>query len=175
MFKRVVIAACLAAYCGGAAASCPSDTHDAAALPPFIRPVPGEIVETFGLRYHPLLNLKKHHSGVDFGSEGGQPLFAAASGRITRAGDEGQWGIAILMTHQDGWQTFYAHLRMVAVRIRSCVKRGDLIGYTGNTGFTVGHILHFEVRRDDVPIDPENLLAPVARGDGDGLKPQARA
>lgn len=161
MLRRAAIAVCLAAFCGEAAA-CPSDTHDAAALPPFLRPVPGEIVETFGLRFHPLLNTRKHHSGIDFGSEGGQPLVAAASGQITRAGYEGQSGIAILMTHQDGWATFYAHLRMVAVRIGSCVKRGDLIGYTGNTGFTVGGVLHFEVRRNEVPVDPASLLAPLA-------------
>jgi murein DD-endopeptidase MepM/ murein hydrolase activator NlpD len=155
-----VIAVCLAASCAEASA-CPPDTHDAQALPRFARPVPGEIVATFGTRYHPLLNVQRHHNGVDFSSEVGQPLVAAASGQITRAGYEGESGIAILITHQNGWQTYYAHLRMVAVRVGSCVKRGDLIGYTGNTGFTVGQIVHFEVRRDAVSIDPESLLVPA--------------
>lgn len=114
------------------------------------------------MRVHPLLNVKKHHSGIDFESNVGQPLVAAASGQIIRAGYDGQSGIAILVKHQDGWSTFYAHLRMVAVKIGSCVKRGDLIGYTGSTGFTVGGVLHFEVWRNEAPVDPVSLLAPVA-------------
>lgn len=161
MIKQIV-AIVLLAVSPGAVSACPSSTRDAASSPPFLRPVPGDIAETFGLRYHPLLNVKKHHGGVDLVSEGGQPVLAAASGELARAGYEGPAGIAILMTHQDGWSTYYAHLRMVAVRIGSCVKRGDLIGYTGNTGFTVGGVLHFEVRRNDAPIDPANLLAPSA-------------
>jgi murein DD-endopeptidase MepM/ murein hydrolase activator NlpD len=125
--------------------------------------VTGEIVETFGIRFHPLLNTRKQHTGMDFAAAVGQPLTAAAAGEIASAGNEGSPGIAILIRHQDGWETFYSHLSRLAVRAGDCVKRGDLIGYSGSTGFTVGRVLHFEVRHNGTPIDPSSLLAPVTR------------
>jgi murein DD-endopeptidase MepM/ murein hydrolase activator NlpD len=79
------------------------------------------------------------------------------------AGNQGQFGVAIEIRHEAGWATFYAHLSRPAVRAGDCVKTGDVIGASGNTGLSTGPHLHFELRRDGKPIEPASLLDVTGR------------
>lgn len=135
-----------------------TDAGPTAKAPSLIHPAPGKIFETFGPRFHPLLNGRRQHNGFDYLANTGDPIHAAASGEVTFAGDLGAHGRAIEIKHDAGWATFYAHLSRPAVRTGDCVKAGDVIGASGNTGLSTGPHLHFEIRRDGNPIDPETLL-----------------
>jgi murein DD-endopeptidase MepM/ murein hydrolase activator NlpD len=141
-----------------AASACPGGerTHG---TPMFGHPVPGAVVSGYGPRNHPLLNLVRHHDGIDYAAAVGDPVHAAAAGEIVHAGWLGQLGIAVVIRHADGWETLYAHLARPAAGIGDCVKAGDMIGMAGTTGLSVGPALHFETRRHGAHVDPETLLA----------------
>lgn len=140
------------------ASACHPDAYDSASLPPFQRPVPGEIVKRVELQFHAFLNLKRNHLGLAFSIEKGEALVAAAGGEVISIGNEGQAGVAILIRHLDGWETFYAPLSRLAVQPGDCVKRGDVIGYARSSGLTEGDILYFEIRHNGMPLDPTRLL-----------------
>ena len=89
------------------------------------------------------------HNGIDFGAQSGTPVFASASGRVIVAkvgGYNGGYGNMIVITHDSGIQTVYAHLRTVNVVSGQTVSQGQTIGQVGNTGRSTGAHLHFEVR-----------------------------
>ena len=140
------------------ASACHPEAYDSASLPPFQRPVPGEIVKKNGLQFYAVLNLKRHYLGLAFSIEKGEALVAAAGGEVVSTSNEGQFGNSILIGHLDGWETFYAHLSRLAVGPGDCIKRGDVIGYAGSSGFTEGDTLYFETRHNGTPLDPLRLL-----------------
>ena len=108
----------------------------------------------FGIRVHPLLNVRKMHAGVDWAAPSGAPVIAAGTGRVIEAGYAGEYGLTIVLDHGNGWLTRYAHLQRAAVSVGVCAERGDQIGEVGATGLTTGSALHFEVIRDGAPLDP---------------------
>lgn len=129
---------------------------------PSIQPIPNEKTEVssgFGERLHPILKIVKMHEGLDFTSPVGTEVHAAGDGRVTYAdyGTNG-FGIHVVVDHGFGYETLYAHLSQLKVRSGQRVKRGDLLGLSGNTGLSAGPHLHYEVHKAGTPVDPANYL-----------------
>lgn len=120
----------------------------------FERPVAGRLTSSFGYRMHPILRFGRFHEGVDFGAAWGTPVFAAADGVVSGAGWNGGHGRQVRLAHSDGVQTSYSHLSRIVAVPGSRVRRGELIGLVGSSGFSTGAHLHFEVRRNGAPVDP---------------------
>ena len=127
---------------------------------PAIRPVNGIIISGYGMRIHPVLRYKRMHEEIDFRADIATEVYATGDGVIKFAGRKGTFGNLIEIDHGFGFVTRYAHLSNFADNLRAGkkIKRGDLIGYTGNTGLTEGPHLHYEVLVKDRPIDPLNYL-----------------
>ena len=89
----------------------------------------------------------KFHNGVDFAAPFGTPVLAARAGKVLAAGDNGryQYGKYVLLEHDNGLTSLYAHLSRQAVSSGSIVNEGEVIGYVGNTGYSFGHHLHFTI------------------------------
>jgi murein DD-endopeptidase MepM/ murein hydrolase activator NlpD len=91
---------------------------------------------------------------VDFGAGYGEPIRAAADGTVVEAGWLGGYGNATVIDHGKGMATLYGHQSKILVSQGQSVKRGQVIGLVGATGFATGPHLHFEVRIDGTPVDP---------------------
>lgn len=120
----------------------------------FARPTAGAIGSRFGLRMHPILRYKRMHNGLDIGGKTGQPVWAAADGEVLFASWRGGYGQCIIVLHGGGMSTLYAHLSRIRVRPGQRVRRGQAIGNVGSTGLSTAPHLHFEVRRNGVPVNP---------------------
>ena len=114
-----------------------------------------DISSEFGtVRKHPKLKNKVPHGGIDIKAKKGAPIVATADGIVLKAKDEGNWGNLIVISHADGFETWYAHLNDFNTKERSTVTKGDIIGYVGNTGLSTAAHLHYEVRKDGKRLDP---------------------
>lgn len=113
------------------------------------------ITQYFGEKYTD----PEGHKGIDYACPIGTPILAAEAGTVTSIGRlESGYGHYVMVRHTDGNTTLYAHLSDITVRLWATVKKGDLIGYSGNTGNSTGPHLHFEVRGPDgKAFDPMNL------------------
>lgn len=126
---------------------------------PSIRPINTDLISGFGYRHHPILHVRKLHTGLDFRAPVGTPIYATADGTVGHAGRKGNgYGIHIDLSHGYGYQTKYAHLSKVLVKEGQKVKRGDVIGLSGNTGLSKGPHLHYEVLKDGKKIDPVDFF-----------------
>ncbi len=116
----------------------------------------------FGIRFHPLLNQRKLHAGVDWAGPVGTPIIAAGHGTVEEAGYKGQYGNYVRIRHANGYQTAYGHMRSVATGISTGVKvrQGQVIGYLGSTGLSSGPHLHFEVLVSNRWVDPLSIQVP---------------
>jgi len=122
---------------------------------PAIKPVPGNVISGFGVRIHPILKIRKEHTGLDFVAPIGTPAVATADGTVITAGmSSGGYGNQIEIDNGYGYVTKYAHLSEIKVKVGQQVKRGDIVGATGNTGLSSGPHLHYEIMKDGVKIDP---------------------
>lgn len=122
---------------------------------PSIWPIYGQVVSPFGYRYFPWRGL---HTGVDITAMYGAPVRAAAAGVVTWAGWRAGYGRAVIIDHGYGLSTLYGHSSKLAVNVGSKVKKGQIICYIGISGLSTGPHLHYEVRRNDVPINPVGYL-----------------
>ena len=111
----------------------------------------------FGNRYHPVLKRYILHTGVDLVAKY-VPLRAAKAGVVTFAGNMSGYGKIIIIRHDNGYETRYAHLSVISTNVGEHVNQGDLIGNTGNSGRTTGAHLQFEVRQNGVPKNPMKYL-----------------
>lgn len=113
----------------------------------------------FGQRPDPIYKVEKFHSGIDFSAQLGTETYATGDGVVIEV-ESSQWGYGnlVVIDHGYGYKTRYAHLQKAAVRKGQKVKRGQRIGYIGNTGKTTGVHLHYEVLKNDVQIDPINFF-----------------
>jgi len=117
-------------------------------------PIPGAPVTSgFGPRLDPLTGVLGLHPGVDFAANEGTPIRAAGPGHVAWAGDGGGYGNFTCVAN-GALATCYAHQLQVLVRVGQVVKRGQIIGLVGSTGYSSGPHLHFEVRVDGNPVDP---------------------
>ena len=122
----------------------------------FLRPINAPEGDGFG---HPPGRNGARHDGIDFPAPQGTPIGAAGVGTVTFAGwNSGGYGNLIVIQHRDGYETWYAHQSAFAVGVGARVAGGVKIGYVGATGHATGPHLHFEVRHNGIPVDPEPLL-----------------
>lgn len=111
-------------------------------------------VRGFGFRKDPITGKLRMHNGVDIINKTGTPIFAPATGVISFTGIRSGYGKYIIVDHGYGVTTGYGHLHSILVEEGQRVKRGDKIALMGNTGRSIGSHLHYEVRINDVPINP---------------------
>lgn len=132
----------------------------------FLRPVPGPIGDRFGAPRKG----GRRHQGIDFPVAYGTRIGAAARGTTIFAGrNYGGYGNLVVVQHELGYTTWYAHMSSITTWVGEAVSGGTRLGYVGSTGYSTGPHLHFEVRRYNTPIDPEPLLLDaVASGRGGG-------
>ena len=121
-------------------------------------PVPGSITSGFGPRLHPLFETTRMHTGLDLSGSTGTPVKAADAGTVAVAGTRGGYGTTVIVDHNNGLATLYAHLSRLAVSEGAKVARGQVVGYVGSTGYTTGPHPHFEVRSNGNPVDPMRYL-----------------
>lgn len=118
----------------------------------FSSPTRGRLTSGFGPRWGTI------HNGIDVAGPTGTPVNAADGGRVEFAGYRGSYGNLIIIDHENGYQTYYAHLNSIGVSRGDRVQKGGRIGAMGSTGRSTGPHLHFEVRRNGEPINPLNFV-----------------
>jgi murein DD-endopeptidase MepM/ murein hydrolase activator NlpD len=125
----------------------------------------GNITSGFGGRNHPLLGYDKMHTGVDWGSSTGTPVFAAGNGVIDKIGWEGGYGKYIRIRHANGYETAYGHMSAFARGLEAGkkVRQGQVIGYVGSTGLSTGAHLHYEILINGRFVDPMKVKLPRGR------------
>jgi murein DD-endopeptidase MepM/ murein hydrolase activator NlpD len=157
---RAKLAACLARRAASIAAGLPAPPCIATMGGPvvFQWPVRGPITSPFGMRTDPITGRWQLHSGVDIGADYGVPIQAAADGQVIFAGWYGGYGNAIIIDHGSDYSTLYAHCSAMYVQANQPVRRGQVIGAVGATGWATGPHLHFEIRVRGVPVDPLTRL-----------------
>lgn len=125
---------------------------------PSIWPVYGYIKSDYGWRIHPKTGRRQYHKGVDIPSWEGAPVKATATGVIEFAGWGGGYGWLIIISHNYGYHTLYAHLSEITVLTGDHVGKGQIIGKIGETGLTTGPHIHYEIRRWQQPLRPHAYL-----------------
>ncbi len=129
---------------------------------PAIQPIRKEdlsrMASGYGWRSDPFTKARKQHNGMDFTASSGTPIYATGNGKVKRADNTASgFGEHIEIDHGYGYITIYAHLSKYNVKRGQIVNRGDLIGFVGNTGRSVGPHLHYEVHKNGRPINPINF------------------
>lgn len=109
-------------------------------------------------RWHPILHKYRPHHGTDFGARRGTPLLAVNTGTISYSGDMGTYGKVVKIRHIDGYESLYAHQSSIRVKRGERVKKGQVIGYVGNTGRSTGPHLHFGLKKNGSWVDPMTIL-----------------
>jgi hypothetical protein len=109
----------------------------------------------FGMRFHPVLGYSRMHQGLDFAAPTGTPVVASAAGTVAQAGWGGGYGNLVVIRHQGGMLTRYAHLSRIAVKPGQAVGQGQRIGAVGSTGLSTGPHLHYEVWVSGKPVNPK--------------------
>ncbi len=124
-------------------------------IPPVNR---GYLTSSFGTRSDPFTGKRRMHHGQDFGVLSGTPVYAPADGVVKSRNGKTGYGNTVILDHGYGIKTIFAHLSRYAVKQGSKVKRGDLIAYSGSTGRSTGPHLHYEVRVNNVPVNPRHYF-----------------
>ena len=114
----------------------------------FMNPTRGRLTSPFGMRGG------SRHTGIDIANSRGTEVKAADAGKVSFAGTRGAYGQLIIIDHENGYQTYYAHLNSMSVSAGTRVHKDQLIGTIGTTGRTTGPHLHFEVRKNGTPVNP---------------------
>ncbi len=114
----------------------------------------GWITSPFGPRLDPFTGEAEFHTGVDIAALPGTPVRATADGEVVFAGRSRGYGIKVEIKHSYGFKTVYAHLQWSRVRVGDFVKKGQVIGYVGTSGYSTGFHLHYEVRIGNQVVDP---------------------
>lgn len=135
--------------------------HDLLEATPSILPTSGLLSSRFSkARMHPIHNRPLPHEGIDLAAPKGTPIFAAANGRVTRAGWAVGYGLTVEIDHGHGFTTLYGHASKLLVRVGQNVARGDVIAQVGSTGIATSSHLHYEVQLNGVPQNPSNYILP---------------
>lgn len=128
------------------------------AAAPTMWPVEGPVTGSFGERIDPFNGEGAFHTGVDISTAYGQSVIAPADGVVVFAAENGGYGQLLILEHGHGITTRYGHLAGFATAVGQSVRRGDVIGYVGRSGRSTGPHLHYEVRIQDVPVNPHKYL-----------------
>jgi murein DD-endopeptidase MepM/ murein hydrolase activator NlpD len=125
------------------------------------KPIRGDLRLTsgFGMRHHPLLGVRKMHTGVDWAAPVGTPILAAGTGTVEEARYKGYNGNYVRIRHANGYQTAYSHMSRIAAGMQPGLKvrQGQVIGYVGSTGLSSGPHLHYEVLINTRFVDPNSI------------------
>lgn len=123
-------------------------------------PVPGysRISSPFGYRIHPVLGTKKLHTGIDIPAPTGTPAVAVDSGTVIYSGVQGSYGNTVMIRHDNGLVSLYAHNSALVVKVGDRVKKGQVVTKIGSTGRSTGPHVHFEIRVNGTPQNPLNYL-----------------
>ena len=126
---------------------------------PAIVPAAGTYsLESYGMRLHPILKVKKMHYGIDIIANVGTPVKASGKGKVVFIGRKGGYGLAVEIDHGFGYRTIYGHLSSSKVKVGQQVKRGDIIAKTGNSGLSSGPHLHYEVLHNGKNFNPAEFF-----------------
>lgn len=129
--------------------------NDVPEIWPITRENFGRITSGFGIRTSSVTGNYHHHNGIDIAADRGAPVIATADGIVS-----GVWrlhptfGKIVYIEHNNKFETRYAHLDKIIVKYEEKVKKGDIIGYVGDTGVSQGVHLHYEIRKNEQPMDP---------------------
>ena len=130
----------------------------AKAIPTTLPVTTGYFSSNFGYRIDPFNGRSAFHTGVDFIAAPGSPIFAAAGGVVSASEWHNEYGNMVDIDHDNGLTTRYAHLSQKSVVVGDVVLKGQIIGSLGQTGRATGPHLHFEVRENSVPLNPNRFL-----------------
>lgn len=125
---------------------------------PSLWPARGPITSDFGPRPSPFGRGGDFHNGVDIRMPLGTPVYAPGAGRVMEADSMHGYGLRVVIAHDFGLETIFAHLKKVEVNPGQPVKRGQRIGLSGNSGRTTGSHLHYEVHVNGTPVDPRQFM-----------------
>jgi murein DD-endopeptidase MepM/ murein hydrolase activator NlpD len=129
-----------------------------ASLPSFVPARSYTLTSSFGFRYDPFHGRGAQHAGLDMAGAHGEPIYAAAAGRVVRAERYGAYGNTVDIDHGRGILTRYAHLSAINVSVGDRVDIGERIAAMGSTGRSTGTHLHYEVRIDGQPVNPRPFI-----------------
>lgn len=118
----------------------------------FASPARGRLTSPYGMRWG------KMHQGIDIANSIGTPITAADGGRVSFSGRNGAYGNLVIIDHENGYQTYYAHANKLLVKKGERVYKGQKIATVGNTGRSTGPHLHFEVRKNGKAINPSKFV-----------------
>lgn len=118
----------------------------------------GRLSSDYGERVHPISGRVQEHDGVDVAMPMRTPVRAAGDGEVKFSGELGGYGRVVIIEHANGFSTLYGHNDENSVEIGQKIRSGEVVGYSGNTGLSTGPHLHFEVRKDGKPINPESYI-----------------
>ena len=148
------------------------ENEDMLASIPSIKPVRSDklprsvkLLSGFGYRIHPIYKVRKLHTGIDFTAPRGTPIIATGDGVIEKAGRGSGYGNRVVINHGYGYQTQYAHMFKIEVKVGQKVKRGDQIGLVGSTGASTAPHCHYEVMHKGKKVNPIQYVL-------DGLSPK---
>ena len=128
---------------------------------PSILPTSGWLSSRYSRsRMHPIHNRPMAHTGIDISAPTGTPIYAAAKGRVTRAGWVVGYGLTVEIDHGYGYSTLYAHASKLIAQVGQEVQRGEMIAQVGSTGIATAPNLHYEVRVNDRAVDPAGYILP---------------
>jgi murein DD-endopeptidase MepM/ murein hydrolase activator NlpD len=124
-----------------------------------IKPVNGRITSKFGTRTAPVAGASTNHNGVDIAAPTGTPVVAPLDGKVSQVLENSKGGKQLIITHDNGYKTGYAHLSGYAVILNEKVKQGQTIAYVGSTGTSTGSHLHFTVTNPlGLKVNPEDYI-----------------
>jgi murein DD-endopeptidase MepM/ murein hydrolase activator NlpD len=140
---------------------------------PSIPPTAGYLSSGFGIRLSPFSRVNEqgegllgYHTGFDITNAEGTPIQATADGEVAAAGWMDRYGNGVILRHSEQFETLYAHMSRVRVKVGQKVSRGDILGEMGRTGNATGVHLHYEVHLNGRPVNPQ----PYLRLQGEWLK-----
>ncbi len=125
---------------------------------PDLMPTSGRVTSKFGYRRNPFGRGTQFHSGIDIANSSGTNIKSAGKGVVTFAGVNSGYGRTVIIDHGYGYKTLYAHNKQILVKVGDKVEKGQLISKMGSTGRSTGVHLHFEIHKNNKPINPYNVL-----------------
>jgi murein DD-endopeptidase MepM/ murein hydrolase activator NlpD len=120
----------------------------------FISPTSGRLSSRYGWRIHPISHKRHFHNGIDIAGPPGTKIKAAMDGKVLKTGYSHIYGKYVIVRHDNGFQTFYGHLRKIMVEKGTTVLQGNKLGEMGNTGYSTGSHLHFSIYKNGETVDP---------------------
>jgi murein DD-endopeptidase MepM/ murein hydrolase activator NlpD len=123
-----------------------------------VYPIRGRLTSGFGWRSDPINGARRYHAAIDLAAAIGTPVKAAMDGKVAAAGNNATYGKFIILSHDGGYQSMYAHLSVISVNQGDRVSQGNKIGEVGNTGYSTGPHLHFAMYKNGRAVNPLDLL-----------------